>query len=66
MVKKIMILLFYMEKKLSIKGNQFDASNLAKILSQKTKKNNFLIINKDIEIDFTNLIAPLSENIKKL
>ena len=51
-------------KKISIKGNQFDGSNLPKILSQKTKKNKLLIINKDIEIDFTNLIAPLSEKIK--
>ena len=52
------------KKNISIKGSQFDASNLPKFLYQKAGKNNFTHINKDIEIDFSNIIAPLSENIK--
>ena len=52
------------DKKISIKGKQFDASNLPKFLNQKTRGNNFFHINKDIEIDFYNIIAPLSENLK--
>jgi hypothetical protein len=51
-------------KKISIKGNQIDGSNLPKILNQKTEKNKLLGISKDIEIDFTNIIAPLSKKIK--
>ena len=51
-------------KKISLRGEQFDASNLPKILNQETKKNRFSNISKDIEIDFTNIIAPLSENLK--
>ena len=51
-------------KKILINGSQFDASNLHKILNQKNIKNSFLRINKKVEIDFTNIIAPLSENLK--
>ena len=51
-------------KKISINGTQFDATNLPKILSQKTRKNTLLQISKDIEIDFLNIEAPLSENLK--
>tara|TARA_B100001093_G_C26828253_1_gene1014991 strand:+ start:291 stop:2477 length:2187 start_codon:yes stop_codon:yes gene_type:complete len=50
--------------KISINGTQFDASNLPKILNQKTANKSLLNINKDIEINFTNIIAPLSENLK--
>ena len=51
-------------KKIIIKGSQFDASNLPKIFKRKSKKNNFIHINKDVEIDILNIIAPLSENLK--
>ena len=51
-------------KKIIIKGSQFDASNLPKILNEKNNRNNIKQISKDIEIDFTNIIAPLSENLK--
>ena len=51
-------------KKISIKGSQFDASNLPKILNQKKNKNTLPKISKDIEIDFSNIIVPLSENLK--
>jgi hypothetical protein len=51
-------------KKISVIGTQFDATNLPKILNQKSAKNNFIKINKNIEIDFANVVAPLSENLK--
>ena len=52
------------KKGISIKGKQFDATNLPKILNQKTSNDKFKNINKNIEIDFNNIIAPLSENLK--
>ena len=52
-------------KKIEIKGNKFDASNLPKILSQKKNNNNFKNLNKNIEIEFVNVIAPLSEKLSK-
>ena len=51
-------------KKISIKGNQFDATNLPKILNQKIENHRLIKIKKNIEIDLTNIIAPLSENLK--
>ena len=51
-------------KKILIRGTQFDATNLPNLLNKETKKNNFSKINKNIEIDFKNIIAPLSENLK--
>tara|TARA_X000001036_G_scaffold93266_1_gene85823 strand:- start:1035 stop:3218 length:2184 start_codon:yes stop_codon:yes gene_type:complete len=52
------------EKKINIKGSSFDATNLPKILTKKKDNNSLLKINKEIEIDFKNIIAPLSENLK--
>ena len=52
------------DKKITIKGAKFDASNLPKILNNSASNDNFSDINKDIEIDFKNIIAPLSENLK--
>ena len=52
------------KKKISIKGNKFDASNLSKILNRKTTNNKLVKINKNIEIDFENIIVPLSKNLK--
>jgi hypothetical protein len=52
------------EKKIGIKGRQFDASNFPKIISQKKSSNIFYKLSKNIEIDFENIIAPLSENLK--
>ena len=51
-------------RKIELRGNQLDASNLPKIFKQQTKKKVFLNINKDIEIDLTNVGAPLSENLE--
>jgi hypothetical protein len=50
-------------KKIKINGTRFDASNLPKILNKKTSKNRFTKINKDIEINFKNIKAPLSEEL---
>ena len=50
-------------KKILIKGKQFDATNLPKILNQKTSNNYFSHINKEVEIDLVNIKAPLSENL---
>jgi len=51
-------------KKIKIKGSQFDASNLPKILTSNEKRNYFSKINKEIEINLSSIIAPLSENLK--
>ena len=51
-------------KKIDIIGSKFDASNLPEILNNQTGSNLFNNLNKDIEIDFKNIIAPLSEEIK--
>ncbi|MDC0488897.1 AsmA-like C-terminal region-containing protein [Pelagibacteraceae bacterium] len=52
------------EKKINIKGSKFDATNLPKILSKKKGNNSISKISKEIEIDFKNIIAPLSKNLK--
>ena len=52
------------QNKIIVKGLQFDASNLPKILNQKNTKNSFSHISKDIDINFSNIKAPLSENLK--
>ena len=41
-----------LNKKISIKGLKFDATNLPKILNQKNEINNLIKINKEIEINF--------------
>ena len=51
-------------KKVMIKGRAFDASNLSKFFEQKNDINRLELISKEIEIDFTNIIVPLSEKIK--
>ena len=52
------------DKKIMIKGGSFDATNLPKLLNQQGKGNNFKKINTNIEIDFTNIKAPLSEKLE--
>ena len=47
-----------------IKGSRFDATNLPKILNQKGTSNKFKNINTNIEIDFKNIKAPLSEKLE--
>ena len=57
---------FYIQngKKILIKGSKFDATNLAKFLSNKNKENVFKKISSSIEIDFKNVKAPLSEKLE--
>ncbi len=52
------------DKKIIIKGSKFDATNLPKILNQQGTKNKFNGINKQIEIEFENIKAPLSEKLE--
>ncbi len=47
-----------------INGKQFDATNLQRFFNQTTGPNNFININKNIEIDFQNIIIPLSEKLE--
>ena len=51
-------------KKIEIKGNKFDATNLVKSLQNDKKENKFKEINSKIEIDFKNIKIPLSENLE--
>ena len=52
------------DKKILIKGNQFDARNLPKILNNESTENQFKDLNSNIEINFKNVRAPLSEQLQ--
>ena len=52
------------DKKIMIKGNRFDATNLPKLLTQQGASNKFKKINTNIEIDFKNIKVPLSEKLE--
>ena len=52
------------EKKIIIKGNKFDASNLIKSINKNNNKINLININEDIEIEFKNIKVPLSESLE--
>ena len=52
------------DKKIFIKGNKFDATNLVKFLSNQSGKNKFKELNSEIEIDFKNIKVPLSEELQ--
>ncbi len=52
------------DKKIMIKGSSFDATNLPKLLNQQGKGNNFKKVNTNIEVDFINIKAPLSEKLE--
>ena len=62
--KKIMILVFFLIKKILINGKKLDASNLQKFLNRKSDQNFLSNISKEVEINFDNLNLPLSENLK--
>ncbi len=51
-------------KKILIKGDKFDARNLLSNLNQNTKNKSTLKLSKDININLSNIIAPMSENLK--
>ncbi len=52
------------EKKILVKGDKFDGSNILKIFNKKNEKNIFSEISKKIEIDLDNIIVPVSEKLK--
>ena len=52
------------DKKILIKGNKFDATNLAKVFGNQRKKNKFQKIDSAIEIDFKNINVPMSESLQ--
>ena len=54
----------FFDNKIKIEGNQYDARNLLKYINDKSEKNMFSKVNKKIEIDLSNIIIPLSEQIK--
>ena len=56
--------LILFDQKISLKGNTLDASNLPKFLNQKSNTNLLSDLNKEIDIDISNILAPLSENLK--
>ena len=51
-------------KKIIIKGDKFDATNLAKFFNNSKNENEFEKINNSIEIDFKNIKVPMSEKLK--
>ena len=51
-------------KKIFIKGSQFDATNLSKILSKNNEEDEFKKLTGEIEIDFKNIKVPMSEKLE--
>ena len=49
--------------KISISGKRFDANNLSRILTNRSNNQNFSNINKEIEINFSNVAVPFSESL---
>ena len=52
------------KKDIKIKGNKYDATQLNKLLQQKSKNNFLKKVNKNIEIDLKAINTPLSEKLK--
>ena len=57
---------FFIEngKKIQIKGNKFDATNLAKFFSNQNSENKFQKLNSNIEIDFKNIKVSMTDILK--
>ncbi len=51
-------------KKILIKGNKFDATQLSKFINNRSEENQFKNLNGDIEIDFKTIKIPLSEKLQ--
>ena len=51
-------------KKITIKGDKFDATNLVKIFGNKNNENRLKAINSAIEIDFKNIKIPTSKKLE--
>lgn len=49
------------DKKIKISGNKFDATNLMKFIKKKSNNNSLKKIDKEIVINFKNVLTPLSE-----
>ncbi len=47
-------------KKIYIKGNKYDSTNLIELINEKNKENNLSFISKDIDIKLDNIITKLS------
>jgi len=54
----------YFGKKINISGKRYDATNLNKILNQKSKNNSLKKISKEIDINLKNIETPLSKKLK--
>ena len=52
------------KKKIKIIGSKIDATNLFKFFKKQSNENLFQNLNNDIEIDFKDIIVPMSEKIK--
>ena len=52
------------DKIISIKGSNFDATNLPKFLNNREGRNKLSNLNSNIEIDFNNIKAPMSEKLQ--
>ena len=52
------------DKKIMIKGNRFDATNLPKLFNQQVTGNKLKNLNTNIEIDFKDIRVPLSEKLE--
>ena len=52
------------DKKIVIKGEKFDATNLIKSFNNQDNENKLTNINNEIEIDFKNIKVPMSEKLQ--
>tara|TARA_A100001015_G_C15017190_1_gene726118 strand:+ start:288 stop:2459 length:2172 start_codon:yes stop_codon:yes gene_type:complete len=52
------------DKKILIKGNKFDATNINKFFVNQADENKFQNLNSNIEINFKNINLPMSEQLK--
>ena len=58
------MILSFKKKKIFVKGNKFDATNLTKFFNNQRKENKFKDFNSEIEIDLKNAKVPMAEELK--
>ena len=56
--------IIYSKKKIIVKGEKFDATNLAKFFKEQNNENKYQELNSNIEIEFKNMKLPMSEVIQ--
>ena len=56
--------IIYNKKKIIVKGEKFDATNLAKFFKEQNNENKYQELNSNIEIEFKNIKLPMSEVIQ--